>query len=218
MKKLLAVSLLACLAATAFALDLSAGAGGTVGSFSSTYHYEEWGLVDAYTDHWTTLPFGFSAFFDATYAIASIGFRANGNTRLQNTTVIFGSEIKPPAVDDNYSSGFLSLSLLGRYPFALGQFSLFPLAGVEYDVILYYHDENGADLDKTDLSQFWFKFGAGADIPIVKGLYIRPLALFGFKLLNSDEKSTLANAKANAASASFVDFLFEGGVQAGWRF
>ena len=149
--------------------------------------------------------------------MASIGFRANGNTRWQRTTEILGSTTEWPPDDDGHSSGFLSLSLLGKYPFALGQFSLFPLAGIEYDLILYYHDENGADLDKTGLNQFWFKFGVGADIPIVKGLSIRPLALFGFKLLNSDEKSTLATAKADATSASYTDFVFEGGVQAGWR-
>ena len=49
-----------------------------------------------------------------------------------------------------------------------------------------------------NLDQFWFKFGVGADIGVYKGLSVRPLALFGFKLLNSAEKADLQDAQANA--------------------
>lgn len=224
MKKLVPVILITCLATMAFGLDFSAGAGTTVGAFSARYHYEEWGFVDAYTDVWTTAPFDVSMYFDATYGVAAIGFQANGNTHRKSTTVIGASTITVEDDDEN-SSGFLSFSLLGRYPFALGPVSLFPLLGVEYDLNLYYKDVDGNDLkaslteqEKADLHQFWFKLGVGADITLYRGLYVRPLALFGFKLLNSAEQDTLENAKANAASARYTDFLFEGGVQVGWRF
>jgi hypothetical protein len=226
MKKLLVVLLLLCLACAAFALDLSAGIGGNAGAFSSTYHYEEW-VVDQWTERWTTVPFGFSAYFDATYGEAAIGFRANGSTHyiLKWTAGAFSYDNTDSNIEDNHQSGFLSFTLLGRYPFTLGPVILFPLLGIEYDLNLYSKDENGADLkvsmtdqQKADHNQFWFKFGVGADIGVYKGLYVRPLALLGFKLLNSSEETDLQDAKTNAASASYIDFVFEGGVQAGWRF
>lgn len=226
MKKLLPVILLTCLATVAFGLDFSAGASATVGTFSSTYHYTEW-TVDEWTERWTTVPFDFTAYFDATYGMAAVGFRANGSTRyvLKWTLGAFSFDNSGDDIEDENRSGFLSFCLLGRYPFALGPVSLFPLLGVEYDLNLYYKDVDGNDLkaalteqEKADLNQFWFKLGAGADITLYKGLYVRPLALFGFKLLNSAEKDTLENAKANAASARYTDFLFEGGVMVGWRF
>ncbi len=226
MKKLLVVPLLICLATAAFAIDLSAGIGGNVGAFSSTYHYEEW-VVDQWTERWTTVPFEFSAYFDATYGQAAIGFRANGSTHyvLKWTAGAFSYDNTASNIEDNNRSGFLSLALLGRYPFTLGSVTLFPLLGIEYDLNLYYQDETGVDLkasmtdqEKTDLNQFWLKFGVGADIGVYKGLYVRPLALLGFKVLNSAEKTDLQDAKANATSASYVDFVFEAGVQAGWRF
>jgi hypothetical protein len=223
MKKLLAISLLVPLATAAFALDLSARVGANVGAFSSSYRYEEWGW-DSYTDLWTTTPFGFSTYFDATYGVAAIGFRANGNTKYEWTRITGPITINDFSEDGN-RSGFLSLSLLGRYPFTLGPVTLFPLLGIEYDLNLYYKDENGANLkagfdaqQKADLNQFWFKFGVGSDISVYKGLYVRPLVLFGFKLLNSAEKTDLQDAQANATVARYTDFVFEGWVQAGWRF
>jgi hypothetical protein len=159
------------------------------------------------------------AYFDATYGMAAIGFRANGNTRQNITTVISGSTVDLAPTDDDYSSGFISFSLLGRYPFAVGPVSIFPLAGFEYDLILDHHDDTGAELDTTGLDQFWFKIGVGSDIKIYKGLYVRPLVLLGFKLLNADEKKRVQDTLDScASSARCTDFVFEGGVQAGWRF
>jgi hypothetical protein len=226
MKRRLAISLLLCLSATAFAIDLSAGGGMTVGSFCSTYNYTEW-VVDEWTERWTSVPVGFVAFLDATYGVAAIGYRANGSTQyiLKWTAGAFSFDNTNSDIEDDDRSGFLSIALLGRYPFALGQVSLFPLLGIEYDLNLCYQDENGADLkasltdqENADLNQFWFKAGVGADISISKSLYVRPLVLLGFKLLNSAEKADLQDARDNAASARYIDFTFEGGVQAGWRF
>ena len=52
-----------------------------------------------------------------------------------------------------------------------------------------------------------------------KGLYVRPLVLLGFKLLNQGEKDAIANAiTAGSTIARKTDFVMEAGVQAGWRF
>ena len=119
MKKLFAIALFAVLAASAFALDLSAGGGLTLGSFAQTTYYEPWGPFDSVETVMTTVPFGFSAYFDATYGVAAVGLRVNGNTHSVNTSV-FGSTTLTTPSDDNNRSGFLSMSLLGKYPFKLG--------------------------------------------------------------------------------------------------
>jgi hypothetical protein len=219
MKKPLAVPLLLSLSAVAFAFDLSAGIGGTVGTFSSTFYYENLGIFDSFKERSCTVPVAFTAFIDATFGMAAIGFCANGNTRQNVTTVISGSTTDWAPSDDECRSGFLSMSLLGKYPFALGPVSLFPLLGIEYDLILYRKDVGGNDLSIDNLDQFWFKAGAGADITLYRGLYIRPLVLSGFKLLNADEKKRVQDTiDAGASSSRCTDFVFEGGVQVGWRF
>jgi len=218
MKKLLVVSALTCLATAVFAFDLSAGGGISVGGFSSTYYYEDL-IVDSLTERSCTVPFAVSAYFDATYALAAIGFRANGNTHTTYKIVTGGGTFYPAPADDDYDWGFLSFSVLGKYPFVLGPVIIFPLAGIEYDLILYRHDETGAALSTGGLDQFWFKLGAGSDIDIYKSLYVRPLALIGFKLLNTDEKKKVQDTlDAGASLARITDFAFDGGVQVGWRF
>lgn len=218
MKKLLVIFLLTCLATGVFALDLSAGGGISVGGFSSTYYYEDL-IVDSFRRRSCTAPFDIRTYIDATYAVAAVGFRANGNTRSSYMYVSGGSTFYPAPTDDDYDWGFLSFSVLGKYPFALGPVTIFPLAGIEYDLILYRHDETGAALSTGGLDQFWFKLGAGSDIGIFKSLYVRPLALIGFKLLNADEKKDVQDTlDAGASLARITDFAFEGGVQIGWRF
>ncbi|MCX7030022.1 MAG: hypothetical protein NTU62_07870 [Spirochaetes bacterium] len=185
----------------------------TVGSFSQTAYCEEYLVWDSRKDVQTTVPFGFSAYFDATYGVAAVGFRANGNTHTKTTQVILGTTIISDADDEN-SAGFLSLSLLGKYPFALGPVSLFPLFGIKYDLKAPLTDQ-----EKADLNQFWFKAGVGADIRILKGLYVRPQVLLGFKLLSQAEREQIETRLGDGATvARKTDFVFEGGVQAGWRF
>jgi hypothetical protein len=224
MKKLMAASLLLCLAAEVFAIELSAGGGMTVGSLSQTAYYEQY-IFDTWKIADTTVPFGFQAYFDATYGMAAIGFTMNGNTHTVSTITFGASTVTTPSDDDN-RSGFLSFSLLGRYPFTLGPVSIFPLAGIEFDMNLYWKDVDGNDLkasltdqEKADLNRFWFTFGVGSDIGLYKGLYVRPLVLLGFKLLNAAEQQDIQDATtAGATVARKTDFLFEGGVQVGWRF
>lgn len=225
MKKLCAIALFAVLAASAFALDLSAGGGLTLGSFSQTTYYAPIGIFDSTETVLTTVPFGFSAYFDATYGVAAVGLQVNGNTHSVSTMIWGVNTIITPS-DDNNRSGFLTMSLLGRYPFKLGPVSLFPLLGIEYDLNLYWKDDVGTDLkasltadEKAWLNQFWFKAGAGADFFVYKSLYVRPLVLLGFKLLNQGEKDAIdAAITAGATTARKTDFVIEAGVQAGWRF
>jgi hypothetical protein len=229
MKKLLLVSLLACLATGSFAIDLSAGISATVGGFSQTTLYEPYTIllwtIDSYRETVSTVPLSCSIYFDATYGILSFGFSGNGDPH-RTIKTIDGGTTNTTETDLDARSGFLRISVLGRYPFRLGPVVLFPLAGIEYALNLYHKQGDGTDLkesmseqEKTDLNQFWFKFGAGTDITLYKGLYLRPQVLLGFKLLNAGEKQAIQNAISDGATtARITDFVFEGGVQAGWRF
>jgi hypothetical protein len=227
MKKLLPVILLLCLATAAFGLEFSAGAGATVGGFWQTEYYEDYVVIyDERKIMDATVAVSFSAWFDAMYGMASIGFRANGLTHRTITNVgPFAPAGSESDTDERW--GYLSFSLLGRYPFALGPVRLFPLLGIEYDLNLYHKDSDGTDLkasltdeEKGYLNQFWFKFGVGADITLSKRLYVRPLALIGFKFLNAAEKQVIQDAidTGGASVARKTDLVFAGGVQVGWRF
>lgn len=229
MKRLLIIILFAALAVSAFGLDvdLSAGGGMTLGGFSATEYYEDYLVVfDVLKIQDVTAPFGFMAWVDATYGTAAIGFRANGNVHTTTTSDGFlGPDSSEGDTDQRW--GYLSISLMGRYPFALGPVSLFPLLGIEYDLNLYWKDAAGADLkaglpqeEKAWLNQLWFKAGVGADIALWKGLFVRPLVLLGFKTLNADERATIQTAidSGGANVARKTNFVIEAGVQAGWRF
>jgi hypothetical protein len=233
MKRLLIVALFAALAVSAFGIDLSAGAGATIGGFSSRTHFEPYIIVpalpiwtyDSRTELLTTVPFAATVYFDATYAMAAFGFRANGDPH-QTIRSVDGSTVDTTESDLDERSGFLSFSLLGRYPFEIGSVTLFPLLGIEYDLNVP-KAADGTDLkaalpeeERPWLNQFWFKAGAGADFVVYKGLYIRPLVLMGFKLLNQGEKNHLQDAidTFGVTTARTTDFVLEAGVQAGWRF
>lgn len=219
MKRLLFVLVLVPLAAGAFALDLGAGGGLSVGSVCQQFSAQEYFIFDSYKDRLTTVPVGFSAFFDATWAQAAVGLRTHGNTHEVETSVIGASTITSEA-DDSYCTGFLSLSLLGKFPFRLGSFSVFPLLGIEYDLNLWAKDQNGndrkatmTDQQKADLNQFWFKGGAGVDVPVAKNLLLRAQLTLGFKLLNQAEQDAVDNAvSAGAVNVSQVDTSLDLGV------
>lgn len=228
MKKLVLAAFLAAIAICAFGIDLSAGAGMTIGGFSQTTYFEPYTFIltfDSFKQTVTNTPFAFTVYFDATYAVATFGFRGNGSPH-QTIVTVLGGSTNTNDTDIDERAGFVSFSLLGRYPFLLGPVSLFPLLGIEYDLNLYWKDAAGADLkasltsdEKSWLNQFWFKAGVGADFFVYKGLYIRPLVLLGFKLLNQGEKDDIASAESSGATiARKTDFVVEAGVQAGWRF
>ena len=219
MKKLLPVLVLVLLAAGAYALDLGAGGGASIGSVCRQFSAEQYTIWDSYKDRFTTVPFGFTAFFDATYAQVAVGLLTNGNTHETWTGVIGGSTITNDA-DDNYCTGFLSLALMGKYPFPLGRFTLFPLLGIQYDLNLWAKDETGADLkasmtdqQKADLNQFWFKGGAGVDFRLAKNLSLRSELVLGFKLHNQAERDRVETAESGGAvKVSQVDTTLDLGV------
>ena len=83
----------------------------------------------------------------------------------------------------------LGLSAYAKYNLNLGKISLFPMAGLEYNMALAVKDENGNDVYADtvtksvfrDFSQLGLLAGAGIDIPFTSKIFLRAEALFHFR-------------------------------------
>ena len=146
MKKSFVLVALVCLSVMTFAQGLSVGVGG---SFSPNFFTvkqsvgSDWGQQSISSSF-----FGGAAFVDAKYVEASVGIGANSKS--YSTSISYSSSSLGSGSSTNGSDAavgtYLALSALGKYPFAIGSFTLFPLLGIEYDLNLSYKDSNGNDL------------------------------------------------------------------------
>jgi len=127
------------------------------------------------------LSFGGYGFFDATYVEVDVSF-AYGKL----TYVAEGGGSS--ASEDFGNAMQLGLSLLGKYPIDLGSFTLFPLLGINYNMVLS-HKLDGVSNDKPgDLSQLGILGGVGADFGLTDSLYLRAEGLFQLRLANKYQK------------------------------
>lgn len=211
MKKIIAVLVIAAMAVSfASALDMSAGGGV---SFSGLSSKTEWSMGSFSDDgKLTATYFGFNGFFDAQYAVASVGLQMSLSQKAD------GEDTKEDTTD-------LTMGILGKYPIALGSFTVFPLAGIEYDANLSIKAD-GEKVDKADLdadvkasyNMFWIKAGIGADFGINDNIYIRPTALFGYKLKSKLEKDYITDMKDAGGEASINTFKYDIGLSVGYKF
>jgi hypothetical protein len=189
-KKIIVAVLLLGLAIGASALDMSVGAGAALNFTSGTMKFSGPGVDGDVTAHF--MPANFVAFFDATYVQVSAGYMFyNGVTATSS-----GS---PTTVSVGGSASYLSFAVYGKYPFSVGQFTIFPLLGVEYKLNLTATDENGKDKstmtsqEQADLNELWFEAGVGADFSFGR-FYVRPEMLIGFKPLSSTDNDAVKAA------------------------
>jgi opacity protein-like surface antigen len=216
----------------AFGTDFSLGGGGFLGGLFTRYtltadgKYEIPGLIETPVDVLSTqeinqINYGGYLFFDAAFAELSLGFHRGDNTWREDLS------INSPTEGEVYSSNpqgtgtelMLDLTLLGKYPFRLGErFTLFPLAGVEYQIALLERRKQG-DLrayDRTDgvlekdsnrdayrlsaWNSLLIDIGAGFDFIVFPSMYLRAELLYGFRLMTPYEVDALEKVKklANA--------------------
>jgi hypothetical protein len=197
----------ACLSTLLFALDFkslekSAGIGFTV----SPYWHTEEARSDAELSRRTfqTLLYGVSAYFDATYVQASVGFGWSSSLvalKVDDDLGIMGG-VEDVVYGDYPVETYLALALLGKYPFDMGGFYVFPIAGCEYDLSLRDTGMSGDDLDFDKV--LWLKAGIGLDIPIVGKVYIRPEALACYRLRTSREAQMISDYKSSGAKDASV--------------
>jgi hypothetical protein len=230
MKKLLVALAVVCMSSLAFAfdfkdLDMSAGLGFNL----SPYFHTEKASNESDTSKATekTTIFGVAAFFDATYAQVSLGLgksSKNASVKVTDDLGIMGGDLDE-AYNDYSTKSYLSLGVLGKYPFPMSGFTLFPLLGFEYDLNIGYKDNDGNDLkkdlnddEKSNLNMFWLKLGGGADIPIAKKFYVRPEVLVAYKLKSKLEKDRIDDYEDTIADdASITTIKVDIGVLVGYK-
>jgi hypothetical protein len=211
------VLLAACavlLTASMFAFDLSAGGGfqggnlwviSTFQDVAYTTKPDSNGVFGDYTygsdkvdisNITDSVLLGFDFFVDATYAEVDIGMVFNPVGRLSGP---YG-EGPPPGINSTGTDTYLNVSVLGKYPFKIGdKLTLFPLLGLDYQIFLAASNGQGGSWgrydeykDKRDVKgepdpgailayfdNLWIKVGVGGDFALTDKLYHRQELLWG---------------------------------------
>jgi opacity protein-like surface antigen len=224
MRKLfLLITFAAALASASQAADfsLSGGTGGFIGRLFTRYTLEADGQISGDSvsvvsnQEVNESNFGGFLFFDATWVEFSLGIQGGFNTYAETT---FAESSKQTEIDENNtgtgSERMFVMALLGKYPFKLHEkFTLFPLAGIEYQITLLEY-RKPADLyqyDRTDgviefdinnnayglsaWNSLFIDIGAGLDYSLILPLYIRTEFIYAFRLQTRYEADALEKVK-----------------------
>jgi len=235
-KKLVLVLLLATLiAGGAFAqISMSAGFGGTFTADFARYNWtalaKQYMQAEDYDDYdQNIVGGGFFAYFDATYAMASLGMGFYGISPVDAKTKADWTKNQM-----SMSLTTFDISIYGKYPFVLGPVTVFPLLGMEFKIALAqdwnfegkryaWNDPLRVLLRELSgspgtVGQYWnttwFKFGVGADIPLAFDgkLYLRPMFLYGFGTLPKEMSQDIAawNLAGVFLGGKMVDGILSG--------
>jgi opacity protein-like surface antigen len=195
MKKLVLVSV--CFVVLAFglsAIELSAGLGGDVGTFFTSTSTNAPELVKSQIneilDDMDTLRWGFSAFFDAQYIEANLGFKYFLATYQESGDLY--KEV------DN----FFTFGLKFKYPFKITEaISIFPLLGFDYSLFSRGKASYGGqsisivrdDLPSSgDIDRFSLNLGAGGDFYVGKNVFIRGEFNYAFLFNTESQKDIIS--------------------------
>ena len=167
---------------------MSAGAGGFfAGDFGGGVR---WGSGEQLSTPYTGG--GVYLFFDATYAEAFAGYFAGGGKWASDN-----AKPEHPLPEDAQRAS-LNIGAFGKYPIDLGSVTVFPLLGLEYDMVIsaklnlangddYVFDGSNGHYAASALSALWVKFGGGADFALGQTLYLRGELLYGVRMPNAYE-------------------------------
>jgi opacity protein-like surface antigen len=143
-------------------------------------------------------------FFDATYAELAIGLMQTliGDKYVSDTDVFTFNKLDDTETTYVYGNTGLAMdiSLLGRYPVAVGKITVSPLLGVGYNLMLSQKDragkkeefknpvtdekakwDNGDEKEAGDWSTFRIQLGVGADFDVTDHIYIRTQGLAHYR-------------------------------------
>ncbi len=225
MKKFALVIALLAISTMAFAegIEMSAGAGLNFNQYSNTLTVKVGS--DAGTQSFNYSMLGFSAFFDATYVMANVGY----SMVVAGKMAIDFADLGGPTDEielDGEAIHYLSLGLAGKYPIAMGGFTLFPFAGFEYALNMKYEDADGNDMkdgmsddEIANLNMLFIKAGVGADFNITDKIYVRPIVDLGYKIPSKLESDQVKDAEDSGAdSAGILGLKLDIGIFAGYKF
>jgi opacity protein-like surface antigen len=178
-KLVLALLLMTVFICGAFAqVNFSAGGGGLFDYSGRNGIKNE----DGYSG-FRNMSFGGFIFFDVTYAELDVNF-AYGS--LSYVTKDYESGEKTNSDNTSGTALQLGFSLLGKYPINLGSITIFPLVGVDYNIV--FSAKTKVDKEETKdpnpgySNQFGFLAGIGGDFNITKSVFIRAEGLFHIRL------------------------------------
>ncbi|MDR2375078.1 MAG: hypothetical protein LBD96_01415 [Treponema sp.] len=223
-KQTVLISLAVLSAVSVFGIDfsISAGGGGLVEGLFTRYTLDARGkIVDiASVQRIDQFNYGGFVFIDATWLELGLGLQGGTYTLQEATSLKSGSStISESSARHTGMETMLDLSLLGKYPFTLNtQLTIFPLAGLEYRIALWeYRDpEVGSRYDRTDgiresdkngnaytlsaWNSLLVDIGAGLDIALSPGLFLRAELVYGFRLPTLFESDNLEKVKKMAGA------------------
>jgi hypothetical protein len=170
-----------------------------------TYSLDTLNLVasDSYgeydgSDEWSLL--GASAVYAMDYLQVGIGYTVSLGATYSYTNT---STSTSGGNDITDMQSFLAFSVLGKYPIRLGSTTLFPLAGIEYDLNLTYTDESGNDLKSTSsdtwvsgLNHLYLQLGVGAEMDL-GNIVICPEVVYGWKVKTEQDTAIEDNMVYN---------------------
>ena len=219
-KRILLVSVLAAFVAGGAFAQVSVGVGyiqnrGSIGGLYNDNYVA--GGVAGFTrnDIGLANQNGGFVFFDATYGELAIGLMHTllGYEVVHDTQQNNSGSYEKADTSTLYYLGSTALamdiSLLGKYPVAVGKMTVFPLLGVGYNMTLSQKDArgkkeefknpdgtkqtwaNGDEVKAADWSTFRIQLGAGADFDITDRIYLRTQGLAQYRLASK------AYSKAN---------------------
>ena len=185
MKKLISVLILFLLTVTALIAEMELSTGGGVfydGNFGSGAEGKTLGIPWSKAEQNNS--FGAYIFFDAVFAEASISF-SSGTVTGQH--IVNSTEMS--SWKDHYMQ--IGFTLLAKYPIGIGNITLFPLAGINYNCVISATDKSGSNYSDpaNRFSQFGIMGGAGIDCHINRNLYLRAEGMFQFRFPSERWKS-----------------------------
>jgi opacity protein-like surface antigen len=109
--------------------------------------------------------FGYFMYFDATFVVFNFTFFRGFTHYETNNADIHGHNT------------YFDFSLLGKYPFPLGRFTLFPLLGISYRLVVFNELERTTDKKPTMNNIFGLQGGFGTDFALTEKVYFRGVIL-----------------------------------------
>jgi len=208
MKKLVLVLVLAALVAGgAFAqFQMSVGGGGIFDMSLNNGYKVTLGAYES-GQTYNNVSFGGFVFFDITYAEIEVDYLYGSMDYFDKD----GNKI------GGYAGTFnqIGLGLLGKYPIDLGALTLFPLIGINYNMVMTYTRGSidyknivGVDGYVYSISKYYSQFGIlagiGFDIGITEQIFIRAEALFHLRLPAKETNIYKDYAEKYTPSADFT--------------
>jgi outer membrane protein W len=224
-KSIFVLALLAIVATGAFAQGFSMSAGGG-GLFDYSLNngfkvsIDVPGISGSNVVTVQNLSFGGYGFFDATYAELDVSFAYGRITGKYEASGVFAwMSDMDLGVGNALQLGF---TLLGKFPIGLGGFTLFPLLGADYNIVLSYKNQNGNYGKHMDLSQFGLLGGVGFDFPFSKALFLRAEAMFHFRFFDKLTNDAIKSFETVAGGYGSLDKKYGMGpriqIGLGYRF